>query len=129
MRMKKKFIAFKGDHFTIEWYYDDRGKSPAYEYYQDLSTKQRDKLVFLFDVLANTGKIRSEEKFRFEGDQIFAFKPTPDRFLCFFYEGGKLIVTNAFEKKADKMPPREKQKALKLKVDYTKRNNEGTYYE
>ena len=127
--MEDKFIAFKGEIFTIEWYYNDRGKSAAYEYYLDLSIKQRDKLIFLFDVLANTGKIRSEEKFRFEGDQIFAFKPSPDRFLCFFYEGAKLIVTNAFEKKADKLPPREKQRALKLKVDYIKRNKEGTYYE
>lgn len=62
-----------------------------------------------------------EEKFRNEDDQIYAFKPQPDRFLCFFYQGGKVIVTNAFSKKQNKLPPREKQKALKLREDYIKR--------
>lgn len=127
--MKKNFVAYKGDEFTIEWYFDPKGKSPALEYYKELPLHQKAKLEFLFRMLADTGKIRSEEKFRHEGDQIYAFKPMPDRFLCFFYRGSKLIVTNAFEKKQDKMPPREKEKALKLKDDYIKRCNGGNYYD
>lgn len=125
----KNYIAYEGDEFTIEWYYDSKGKSPALEYYQELSQSQKAKLGFLFEMLGDTGKIRSEEKFRNEGDQIYAFKPMPDRFLCFFYHGGKVIVTNAFEKKQDKMPAKEKDKALKLKADYIKRNKDGSYYE
>ena len=127
--MKKNFIAYKGDEFTIEWYFDSIGKSPALEYYNKLPNHQKAKLEFLFRMLADTGKIRSEEKFRNEGNQIYAFKPMPERFLCFFYRDAKVIVTNAFEKKQDKMPPREKEKALKLKDDYIKRCNEGSYYE
>lgn len=80
-------------------------------------------------MLGDTGKIRSEKKFRNEGDQIYAFKPLPDRFLCFFHQGSKVIVTNAFEKKTDKLPITEKKKALNAKEDYIKRNNEGSYYE
>ena len=127
--MKKSFIAYDGEEFIIEWYFNSMGKSPAFEYYNKLSTTQKMKLEYLFRMLADTGKIRSEEKFRNEGNQIYAFKPMPDRFLCFFYQGAKIIVTNAFEKKQDKMPPREKEKALKLKDDYIKRCIEGTYYE
>lgn len=127
--MKKEFIAYEGEEFTIEWYYDAKGKSPAREYYKELSHEQKEKLEFLFRMLGDTGKIRSEEKFRNEDDKIYAFKPKPDRFLCFFYQGGKVIVTNAFEKKQDKMPPREKEKALKFKDDYIKRCKGGTYYE
>lgn len=127
--MKKNFIAYEGQEFTIEWYFDVKGKGPALEYYEQLSKLQKQKLEFLFRMLGDTGKIRSMEKFRNEGDQIYAFKPMPDRFLCFFYQGGKVIVTNAFEKKQDTMPLREKQRALKLKNDYIKRCDEGNYYE
>lgn len=127
--MKKKFIAYEGEEFTIEWYFDSRGKSSALEYYQELTKSQKEKLYYLFYMLADTGEIRNEEKFRNEGDKIYAFKPIPDRFLCFFYQGSKVILTNAFEKKMDKMPPREKQKALNAKEDYIKRCNEGSYYE
>jgi phage-related protein len=127
--MKKEFIAYQGEEFTIEWYYDDNGKSRALEYYEDLPLHQKAKLEFLFRMLGDTGKIRSEEKFRHEGDQIYAFKPIPDRFLCFFHQGSKVIVTNAFEKKQDKMPLREKEKALRLKDDYIKRCNGGSYYD
>ena len=127
--MKKQFIAYQGEIFSIEWYFDDRGKSVVLDYYEELSTKQKERLLYLFYMLGDTGKIRSEEKFRYEGDQIYAFKLAPDRFLCFFSEGAKIIVTNAFEKKSDKMPPREKQKALAAKKDYLNRNNRGSYYE
>src|SRR5262245_24181916 len=126
--MVKTFIAYQGSEFTIEWYFDDKGKSLALEYYKELSIQQKDKLNHLFYVLANTGKIRNEEKFRYEGNQIYAFKPAPDRFLCFFYENAKVIVTNAYLKKMDKMPPREKIRAVNAKTDYIKRCGKGVYY-
>jgi len=74
------------------------------------------------------GKIFNEEKFRYEGNQIYALKTSPDRFLCFFFEGSKVIVTNAYEKKTAKMPPSEKEKSLKAKEDYIKRYKGETYY-
>jgi phage-related protein len=126
---KNKFIAYEGDNFTIEWYFDKNDKSAALEYYNELPSGQQSKLKNLFFIFANTGKIRNEEKFRYEGDQIYAFKPTPDRFLCFFYQGGKVIVTNAYEKKTDRMPVREKDRALKAKADYIKRCKEENYYD
>ncbi len=127
--MEKKFIAHEGERFTIEWYFDGRGKSVALEFYRELSQSQKEKLFYLFYMLADTGKIRNEEKFRYEGDQIYAFKVSPDRFLCFFYEGARVVITNAYTKKTDKMPSKEKQRAVKSKADYTKRYNEGSYYD
>ena len=76
-----------------------------------------------------TGIINNIEKFRYEGDEIYAFKSQPDRFLCFFFEGKKIIVTNGFEKKQDKLPLTEKRRALNFKLDYEKRCKEGNYYE
>lgn len=57
------------------------------------------------------------------------FKPSPDRFLCFFVKGSKIIVTNAFEKKTDKLPPKEKSKALNYRFDYIERVKGGIYYD
>lgn len=34
--------------------------------------------------MVNIGKILNIQKFRYEGDKIYAFRPKPDRFLCFF---------------------------------------------
>ncbi len=79
--------------------------------------------------MANKGEIRNIQKFRHEGDGIYAFKSPPDKFLCFFFEGSKIIVTNAFQKKSDKLSPNDKKKALRYKDDYSRRVNAGKYYE
>ena len=75
------------------------------------------------------GKISDKTKFNFEEDGIWAFKPKPDRFLSFFTIGKKIIITNAFEKKCQKLPPAEKEKAEKCREDYEKRVKGGTYYD
>lgn len=79
--------------------------------------------------IGDAGKINDKTKFRNEGDKIYAFKPKPDRFLCFFFRGGKVIVTNSFEKKQDKLPKPEKNRALERMKNYTERVKEGKYYE
>lgn len=127
--MRDKFSIYHGDIFAIEWYFDKNGKCPALEYFKNLQPDQRRKALRLFTTLADAGKIFNIEKFLSEGDKIFAFKPSPDRFLCFFFDGAKVIITNAYEKRTEKMPPIEKERALKALSDYTKRCKEGTYYE
>lgn len=126
---KKSHIVYEGEIFTIEWYFDDMGKKQAKEYYDELSEDRRDKLFHLVKMLGNIGKIFNKQKFRHEDDKIYAFKPQPDRFLCFFFEGSKVIITNAFEKKTDKLSPREKERSLKARADYITRCKKGTYYD
>lgn len=79
--------------------------------------------------MAKIGKILNITKFRHEGDSIYAFKPKPDRSFCFFYFHKKIIITNAFEKKQDKLSPIEKKRALAFQKDYKSRVEEGIYYE
>ena len=119
--MKQKFIAYEGEQFTIQWYSDDRGKSEVLNYYEDLPEIRKDKIIYLFKLIGDIGKIFNKEKFRYEGEQIYAFKPSSDRFLCFFFDGATIIVTNAYEKKTLKLPRRELEKALKLKADHINR--------
>lgn len=125
---KQSYVIYEGKIFTIEWYLDDAGKSQAKEYYNELSEDRKDRFFYLVKMLGDIGKIFNKQKFRNEDDKIYAFKPQPDRFLCFFFEGAKVVVTNAFEKKTDKLSPREKEKALKAKADYIARCKKGTYY-
>ena len=68
--------------------------------------------------MGDFGVIHDTTKFRNEGDSIYAFKPQPDRYLCFFFSGKKIIVTNAYRKKSDKLPKREKEIALKNMAKY-----------
>jgi phage-related protein len=127
--MVREYIAYVGSTFTIEWYYNSKGESPAFEYYKSLTAEERIKLLRLFKRIGDSGEIKDKTKFNFEGDQIYAFKPKPQRFLCFFFTGKKVIVTNAFCKKQQKLPFNEKEKALKYKSDFENRIKDGDYYE
>jgi hypothetical protein len=124
-----EIIAYKGDCFTIEWYFNDKEQSEALEYYRSLSAQERIKLLKLFKRMGDSGKIQDKTKFMHEGDKIYAFKPQPERFLCFFYDGKKIIVTNAFRKKQQKLPKNQKYKAINIRESYLIRNKEGNYYE
>ena len=125
----QKNTAYKGQKFTIEWYFDDRGKSESCNYLGKLYILIMKKVLKLLRLFGEMGKILNKEKFRYEGDQIYVFKASPDRFLCFFFDGRKIIVTSAYKKESAKMPTKEKQKALRAKKDYERRYKAGSYYE
>jgi Phage derived protein Gp49-like (DUF891) len=127
-RDRPEIIAFQGKQLTIEWYCDESGYSQAREYAEGLDDADRKKLAALLMVLGDLGQLRNKEKFRYEGDKIYAFKPKPHRFLSFFFKGSKVIITNAFTKKKDKLPPGEKEKAVKAMKNYEQRVEAGSYY-
>lgn len=103
-------------------------KSQALEYFLELNDDRQNQVLKLFKLMGERGQINNITKFRNEGDGIYAFKPKPDRFLCFFCKGKKIVVTNAFEKKQDKLPKSETEKALRAKEDYDARVEGGIYY-
>lgn len=129
MKSNKEYIAIEGEQFTIEWYFSKDDESISLDYYKSLDIRYRAKLFNLFKLMADTGEIKNKEKFRNEGDNIYTFKPKPYRFLCFFFEGKKIIITNAFYKNTQKLPKNEKAKALNIKKDYELRTIKGNYYE
>ncbi len=127
--LQKSYIAFEGQNYTVEWYYTNKGKLPALDYFDSLNRLEKAQTMRLFELIATEGKILNKQKFRSEGDGIYAFKPKPHRFLCFFYKDKKIIVTNAFVKKQDTLPPGEKDRAMRYKEDYTLRSEIGEYDE
>ncbi len=104
-------------------------KIQPFEYFNSLSPQQQMKLLYLVKRMGDFGILSDKTKFNFEEDGIWAFKPKPDRFLSFFTSGKKIIITNAFEKKCQKLPPAEKEKAEKCREDYENRVKGGTYYD
>ena len=129
MISQKSCIAYKGIKFTIEWYYNSNQKSPAKLYFSALTIERQEKLTQMLITMGDIGHIKNKEKFRNEDQKIYAFKPKPDRFFCFFFVGSKIIITNAYEKKTDKLSPEEHKKAMLAQQDYITRCKQGIYYE
>lgn len=125
----KEYIAYSGDRFVIEWYYDMKGHSDPFSYFETLTEIEQDRTFYLFKRMGDFGKISDTTKFNNEGDGIFAFKPQPHRFLSFFVIGKKIIITNAYRKKGNKLPTSEKTLAKKRRSDYIERTKKGNYYE
>ena len=121
----KSCLIYKGEKYILEWYYDKNGKSVANEYYLKTSEDLQRKFLVLSKKMGDFGKIFDITKFRNEGDGIYAFKPQPDRYLSFFTVGKKIIVTNGFRKKTDKLPKNEKDIAMKYRQDYLERKDGG----
>ena len=128
MQKNFEYIAYDGMCFTIEWYVDANQQSQALDYYQSLNDDERIKVLKLFKRMGDAGEIKDKTKFIHEGNKIYAFKPQPDRFLCFFYQEKKVVVTNAFRKKQQKLPKNAKEKALKIRDNYIIRTKAGEYY-
>ncbi|TAL61755.1 MAG: type II toxin-antitoxin system RelE/ParE family toxin [Legionella sp.] len=129
MNNRIEYIAYEGNEYTIEWYFDAKQHSEALDYYKWLNKDEKIQLLKLLKRMGDAGIIKDITKFRSEGDKIYAFKPQPDRFLCFFYEGKKIIITNGFRKKQAKLPVQEKENALNKRDDYTNRIKTGDYYD
>lgn len=47
----KQYIAYQGSEFSIEWYYDLKGRSPALEYFKNQPLAQQRKLLNLFRLM------------------------------------------------------------------------------
>ena len=121
-------IIYSGTYFSVEWYYDENSYSQAYEYFLSTNDMQKRKFLVLVKRIADFGRIFDKTKFRNEGDNIYAFKPQSDRYLTFFAVGKKIIVTNGFCKRTDKLPQAEKDLALKYKNNYLSNKQDGNNF-
>ena len=128
---KEDYIFYQGEKFQVEFYFTEVGKMPAKEYLEEVSLDVKVKLAALVKYIAQAGKIFDVNKFRLVDakDKIFEFKPAGHRFFNFFHEGGKIIITNGYMKKAQKVSRRDLEKSKNMKKDYIARVKGGVYYE
>lgn len=124
MNSKEKSIIYHGKIFTIEWFENESGKSKARAFYESLSSKDRVKVLSLFERMGDIGKIYDKTKFRHERDEIYAFKLQPHRFLSCFCKGQRIIVLTGFTKKSKKLPAKELKRAQDYFKEFQKKEGE-----
>ena len=128
---KEDYIFYQGDKFQVEFYFTEIGKMPAKEYFENENIDIQVKLAALVKYIADYGRLFDKTKFRIvdSKDKIFEFKPRAHRFFSFFYKEKKIILTNAYVKKSQKVGKTHLERAKKFKKSYIARLKGGTYYE
>ena len=127
---KEEYIFYQGEKFQIEFYFNEAGKIPAKEYLEEAALDVKVKLAALVKYIAEHGSIFDITKFRVVDpkEKIYEFKPLRYRFFNFFYEGRKIIITNGYMKKSQKVSNKDLERARNIKEDYTYRVKGGSYY-
>lgn len=131
MPKTEEYIFYQGEKFQVEFYFTEAGKLPAKKYLEKSSLEVKIKLATFIKYIADAGEILDTKKFRLVDpkERLYEFKPLSHRFFNFFFKGRKIIITNAYMKKSQKVDRRELKKAKDIKKDYTRRMKGGTYYE
>ncbi|CAN5752704.1 type II toxin-antitoxin system RelE/ParE family toxin [soil metagenome] len=100
------------------------------DYFEEFFIKQRDKvkdkIIWTFDLIENLPRVpetylkhieKTEGLFEIrvqQGSDIY-------RIFCFFDQGQLVVLANGFQKKTQKTPKQEIEKALKIKEEYENR--------
>ena len=97
------------------------------DYFNDFFVKQRqkvkDKIVWTFDLIELIEKVPETYLKHLEGtDKLFEIRVQSGndifRIFCFFDKGNLVVLANGFQKKTQKTPKQEIEKALKIKIEY-----------
>lgn len=108
----------KQNHRTIIFY-----KDYFQEFFVKLRGKVKDKIIWTFNLIEDLPRVpetylkhieNTEGLFEIrvqQGSDIF-------RIFCFFDRGQLVVLANGFQKKTQKTPKKEIEKALKIKEEY-----------
>jgi phage-related protein len=111
-------MAEKQKYRTIIFYKD---------YFQDFFVKQRDKvrdkIIWTLELIEDIQKIPETYLKHMENtDGLYEIRVQQGsdifRIFCFFDHGQLVILMNGFQKKSQKTPKKEIEKALKIKEEY-----------
>jgi phage-related protein len=96
-------------------------------YFSDFYKKQRqkvkDKIIWTFRVIENIAQVPEDYLKHIEGtDGLYEIRVQQGsdifRIFCFFDEGKLVVLANGFQKKTQKTPKSEIEKAIKIKQEY-----------
>ena len=112
-------------NFEVIYYAKNDGSIPLIKFLDDLPIKLRAKIFRTINLLAENGNELPERHTRFIRQGLFElrFHQGSDivRVLYFFMNVRKVILTNGFVKKSNKLPLTEIELAIKYKKDYMER--------
>ncbi len=101
------------------------------DYFENFFVKQRqkvkDKIIWTFDLIEEIDRVpETYLKYMDHTDGLFEIRVqlASDifRIFCFFDEGQLIVLANGFQKKTQKTPKKEIEKALKIKKEYEDEN-------
>lgn len=100
----------------------ESGKSPVRDFIDSLDGSSQRKFFFVKGLLEEFGHKLPQPHAKYVGDDIFELRFTGKeggiRILYFFFYRDKVILTNGFIKKTDKLPQREKEVAIERRKSF-----------
>ena len=106
---KQRKIVFYKDHFQ--------------EFFERQTKKVKAKIVWTFQLIEELQKVPETYLKHIENtDGLYEIRVQSGndifRIFCFFDEGRLVVVANGFQKKSQKTPSKEIEKALRIKAEY-----------
>lgn len=93
------------------------------DFYEKQKQKVKDKILWTFRIIETQQQIPTDYLKHMEGtDGLYEIRVQQGsdifRIFCFFDEGKLVVLANGFQKKTQKTPKSEIEKALKIKKEY-----------
>ena len=93
------------------------------EFYEKQKQKVKDKILWTFRIIETQQQIPTDYLKHMEGTEgLYEIRVQQGndifRVFCFFDEGRIIVLSNGFQKKTQKTPKNEIEKALKIKREY-----------
>jgi phage-related protein len=116
----KRIVFYKGHYFTVECAIRKNGISESQGFLDGLDRSLRAKIVRIIKRHADFGRIRNKEHFRkVEGD-IWEYKEFQRRILMYHCGPGHIALTHGFEKKGNKTPRNQIDRANQIMIEYNR---------
>ena len=101
-------------------------KCPVEDFLDSLSNDLLAKITAVFKLVENLDKVPAKFFKKLSGTKLFEIRVEWQsniyRFPCFFHKNSLVILTHGFQKKKQKTPAKELEKARKYKDDFLRRN-------
>jgi phage-related protein len=109
--------------WEIEFFITDNGRCPTKDYFEELSEKKDLPYILnALDQLSEHGYKLDRPKAAFLRDEIYELRVKTIngqfRFLYFFFDGNRIIVTHGFKKKIRKVQTKDIEKAKEYRKIY-----------
>lgn len=114
--------------FEVDYCDDESGHRPAEEFIDGLDPKMKAKVFGRLELLEEHGNRLGMPYSRHLEDGIYEVR-TPQgnditRVLYFFAIGNRILLTHGFVKKTQKTPPREIERAKRIRASWKERHGE-----
>jgi phage-related protein len=108
-KKKQRRIIFYKDYFD--------------NFFSEQKQKVKDKIIWTFDLIEELQRVpETYLKYIENTDGLFEIRVQQAsdifRIFCFFDQGQLVVLANGFQKKTQKTPKKEIEKALKIKEEY-----------